>query len=88
MVEQLPQFGRFLLREFGVPWIPIALVLALAGLISVWKRDRTTALWLLAVILANLAYTLNYEIAEDKDAYYLPVFSRSPSRLGLFSFRF
>jgi hypothetical protein len=74
MVEQLPQFGRFLLREFGVPWIPIALVLALAGLISVWKRDRTTALWLLAVILANLAYTLNYEIAEDKDAYYLPVF--------------
>ena len=29
---------------------------------------------MLFVVLANLAYTLNYEIAEDKDAYYLPVF--------------
>ncbi|HEX4667294.1 MAG TPA: DUF2723 domain-containing protein [Chthoniobacterales bacterium] len=74
MVEQLPQFGRFLLREFGLPWIPIALILSIAGFISTWKRDRTTFLWLLVVVLANLAYTLNYEIAEDKDAYYLPVF--------------
>jgi hypothetical protein len=74
MVEQLPQFGRFLLREFGQPWIPVSLILALAGFISAWKRDRTTFLWLLVVVLANLAYTLNYAIAEDKDAYYLPVF--------------
>jgi tetratricopeptide (TPR) repeat protein len=31
--------------------------------------------WFLAlVIIADLAYSLGYEIAEDKDAYYLPVF--------------
>ena len=74
MGEQLLQFGRLLFREFGAPWIPIALVVAIAGFISAWKRDRTTFLWLFFVVLANLAYTLNYEIAEDKDAYYLPVF--------------
>ena len=74
MGEQFLQLGRLLLREFGAPWIPIALLLALAGFIAAWRRDRTTFLWLLFLVLANLAYTLNYEIAEDKDAYYLPVF--------------
>ena len=74
MGEQLLQFGRLLFREFGVPWIPIALVVAVAGFISAWKGDRTTFLWLFFLVVANLAYTLNYEIAEDKDAYYLPVF--------------
>lgn len=74
MAGQLPQFGRILLREFGTPWFPIALVVALVGFITAWKRARVTFLWLLAVVLANVAYTLNYEIAEDKDAYYLPVF--------------
>ena len=63
-----------LLREFGLPWIPVAFVVAIAGFVGAWKRDRTTFLWVLVVVLANLAYTLNYEIAEDKDAYYLPVF--------------
>jgi hypothetical protein len=27
-----------------------------------------------AIVLADLAYSLSYEIAEDKDAYYLPAF--------------
>jgi len=74
MSEQLRQFLGFLFREFGPPWIPIALVAAIAGFIGAWRRDRGTFLWLLFVILANLAYTLNYGIAEDKDAYYLPIF--------------
>jgi Protein O-mannosyl-transferase TMEM260-like len=72
--QQFLQFGRFLLREFGPPWLPVALVVALAGFVTAWKRDRTVFLWLLFVVLGNLAYNLNYEIAEDKDAYYLPVF--------------
>ncbi len=72
--KQFLQFGRFLLREFGPPWLPIAIVVAIAGFIAAWKRDRAIFLWLLVIALANLAYNLNYEIAEDKDAYYLPVF--------------
>src|SRR6202165_1272500 len=74
MGEQLPQFGRFLLREFGPPWLPLALIVAIGGFIAAFKRDRTKFLFLLLVVVADLAYTLNYDIAEDKDAYYLPVF--------------
>ena len=74
MGEQSAQFGKFLLREFGAPWLPLALIVAVAGFVAAFKRDRTTFLFLLLVVLADLAYTLNYDIAEDKDAYYLPVF--------------
>ncbi len=46
----------------------------IAGFIAAFKRDRSTFLFLLFVILADLAYALNYTIGEDKDAYYLPTF--------------
>jgi tetratricopeptide (TPR) repeat protein len=72
--EQLAEFGRMSLREFGPPWMPGALVLAGAGFCYAFKRDRTT-FWLLALLIGgNLAYGLCYDIAEDKDAYYLPTF--------------
>jgi hypothetical protein len=74
MREQFLQFGRFLLVEFGTPWFPIAFVAMIAGFIAAFKRDRSTFLFLLFVILADLAYALNYNIGEDKDAYYLPTF--------------
>ena len=63
-----------LLREFGPAWLPLALVLALAGFAAVYRQDRTTFWFLSFIIIANLVYDLSYEIAEDKDAYYLPVF--------------
>ena len=72
--EQLAGFGRMSLREFGPPWMPCALALAIAGFCYAFKRDRTT-FWLLALLIGgNLAYGLCYAIAEDKDAYYLPSF--------------
>jgi len=74
MREELVQFGRFLLVEFGPPWFPIAFVAMIAGFIAAFKRDRSTFLFLLFVILADLAYALNYSIGEDKNAYYLPTF--------------
>src|SRR5437667_6157218 len=49
-------------------------MLALAGFATAFKQDRTSFWFLLFIIIANLAYDLSYEIAEDKDAYYLPVF--------------
>ncbi len=74
MGQQFVEFCRMALREFSSVWLPLPLVLALAGFASAYKRDRTTFWFLLFIVISNLAYDLSYEIAEDKDAYYLPVF--------------
>ena len=70
-------------REFGFPWLPLTLFLAVAGLASAYKRDRTAFWFLLLIVLADLAYSLSYEIAEDKDAYYLPAFISIAIAAGL-----
>ena len=72
--EQSLEFFRLLLRQSGLTWLPLPLLFALAGFASVFKRDRTTFWFLLVVVVADLAYGFSYEIAEDKDAYYLPTF--------------
>src|SRR5206468_11912921 len=56
-------------------WLPLPLLFAFAGFASLFKRDRTTFWFLLFVVIADLVYAFSYEIAEDKDAYYLPTFS-------------
>jgi tetratricopeptide (TPR) repeat protein len=71
---QFVEFCRLLSREFGFPWLPVTPVLALIGFASAYKRDRTAFWFLLLIVIADLAYSLSYEIAEDKDAYYLPAF--------------
>jgi hypothetical protein len=71
------------LREFGFPWLPLTLFLAVAGLATTYKRDRTAFWFLLLIMLADLAYSLSYEIAEDKDAYYLPAFISIAISAGL-----
>ena len=83
MGEQLAEFCRMALREFGFPWLPLSLVLAFAGFIDALKRDRTTFWFLSTIVIANLAYALSYEIAEDKDAYYLPTFISIAIAAGL-----
>ena len=74
MGTQFLEFCRLLLREFGPGWMPLPLLLAFIGLASAYKRDRTTFWFLLLIVIANLAYDLSYQIAEDKDAYSLPTF--------------
>jgi Protein O-mannosyl-transferase TMEM260-like len=88
MSEEFLRFRQFVLREFGTPWLPLALVLAVAGFVGAWKRDRTTFLWLLFIVLANFAYNLIYEIAEDKDAYYLPIFVSIAVAAGIGAYQF
>lgn len=74
MGTQFWEFCQMVSREFGVAWIPVALVFAAIGFHTAFKRDRTV-FWFLALILGvNLLYCLSYTIAEDKDAYYLPPF--------------
>jgi Protein O-mannosyl-transferase TMEM260-like len=83
MGAQFVEFCRMAFREFGFVWLPLALFLAVAGLASAYKRDRTTFWFLLLIVLADLAYALSYEIAEDKDAYYLPAFISIAIAAGL-----
>ncbi|PYL01701.1 MAG: hypothetical protein DME32_08580, partial [Verrucomicrobia bacterium] len=72
--QELIRFGHLLLREFGFCWLPLPLLFAVIGYISMFRRDRTAFWFLILIVLFNLGYALNYEIAEDKDAYYLPTF--------------
>jgi len=83
MGSEFVEFCRMALREFGFPWLPLTLFLAIAGIASAYKRDRTAFWFLLLIVLADLAYSLSYEIAEDKDAYYLPVFISIAIAAGL-----
>jgi len=83
MGAQFVEFCRMLFREFGFAWLPFTLFLAVAGLASAYKRDRTAFWFLLLIVLADLAYSLSYEIAEDKDAYYLPAFISIAIAAGL-----
>jgi hypothetical protein len=83
MGAQFVEFCRMAFREFGFAWLPLALFLAVAGLASAYKRDRTAFWFLLLIVLADLAYALSYEIAEDKDAYYLPAFISIAIAAGL-----
>jgi hypothetical protein len=83
---QSVQFIRMAVHEFGWPWLPFSLILVLVGFVDLWKRDRTTFWTVSLVIVANLAYALTYEIAEDKDAYYLPAFIAATIVAG-FGFR-
>ena len=64
-------------------WLPLSLVLAFVGFVNAFKRDRTTFWFLLSIVIADLAYALSYEIAEDKDAYYLPTFISIAIAAGL-----
>ncbi|HYP25779.1 MAG TPA: DUF2723 domain-containing protein [Blastocatellia bacterium] len=74
LIDHFSVFISYLFREFGPPWFPLAIALALAGYVRMFKADRAFFWFLSLVIVADLAYALNYEIAEDKDAYYLPAF--------------
>jgi hypothetical protein len=80
------QFGDFLAlaaREFGPWWLPVGLIAAAVGLGALWKRDRVLVPFLLLIVLADVAYGSGYEIAEDKDAYYLPSFVAMATAIGV-----
>ena len=70
--RQFSGFLKLAASEFGPWWLPAASVLTVAGFVAVFRRDKALFWFLALVIFANLAYALGYEIAEDKDAYYLP----------------
>jgi tetratricopeptide (TPR) repeat protein len=70
--QEAVAFLRALAREFGPAWFPAGLTLAAAGFWSAWKRARALYVALALLVVVDLACSLLYTIAEDKDAYYLP----------------
>jgi tetratricopeptide (TPR) repeat protein len=83
MASQFGDFIKLAAREFGPWWLPVAPALAVAGLVAAYRRDKAIFWFLALVIAADLAYCLGYEIAEDKDAYYLPTFISMAIAAGL-----
>ncbi len=83
MASQFGDFIKLAAREFGPWWLPVAAALAVAGLVAAYRRDKAIFWFLALVIAADLAYCLGYEIAEDKDAYYLPTFISMAIAAGL-----
>ncbi len=73
-LSRFGEFARLALREFGPWWIPLGLALSLTGFVAAFKRDRTLFWFFALAIISDLIYGMSYEIAEDKDAYYLPAF--------------
>jgi hypothetical protein len=72
--SQFVEFLGIAGREFGPPWLPLVPALAAIGLVALYRRNRTLFWFLVLIAVFDLSYTLGYDIAEDKDAYFLPVF--------------
>ena len=65
MMNQFGVFIKLAGREFGPWWLPACLILAVSGLALAFRHDRPSFWFLALIVLANIPYALNYEIAED-----------------------
>jgi transmembrane protein TMEM260 (protein O-mannosyltransferase) len=74
VAKEVGGFVLLALRQFGPPWLPVILLLALIGVARLWNRDRILLLALVLLLFTNLAFGVAYVIGEDKDAYYLASF--------------
>ncbi|HZR31541.1 MAG TPA: DUF2723 domain-containing protein [Terriglobales bacterium] len=68
------EFLMYASREFGPRWLPLVFVLAALGFGTLARRDRALFYFVLVFISGNLAFNFLYQISEDKDAYYLPIY--------------
>lgn len=56
---------------------PLAVPLLLGGVWALWRRDRALTIFTLLIALFGVSYAVIYEIADDRDAYYLASFLAS-----------
>jgi hypothetical protein len=82
MISQFGEFIKLAANEFGPWWLPVGPALAIAGILVLFRKDRAMFWFLVLAIGADLAYSLGYDIAEDKDAYYLPTFIAMAIAMG------
>lgn len=53
---------------------PLAVPLLLGGVWALWRRDRALTIFTLLIAIFGVSYAVIYEIADDRDAYYLASF--------------
>jgi len=82
MISQFGDFIKLVANEFGPWWLPGGLALAISGIYALFRQDKAMFWFLILVITADLVYSLGYDIAEDKDAYYLPTFMALAIAMG------
>ena len=72
VLDNLESFARLAGGQAAVPLGP---ALAAVGLAVLWRRDRTGFGVLALLSAVGVGYAVQYEIAEDTDAYYLVTFA-------------
>lgn len=76
--RELVELVRLAPFELG----PLGMVAAAAGLVWLWRRDRAM-LWCVAVVaMVGVSYAVNYDIAEDTEAYVLTTYLVAAVALG------
>ena len=78
ILEQLAYFLGLWIRQFT----PLGAGLALLGIWTLWQRDRWLLWFTLLIVGFDVLYAINYEIASDIEAYYLPAFLVTALWLG------
>ena len=68
------EFTNIFIHEFGPVWVPLGILMILAGIIFLYNRDRILFWFLLTIIIVDVLFKSIFQNAEDKDAYYLPSF--------------
>lgn len=71
---QAGRFVDYLAREFGPPWLPLALLIAAIGLVTLWRRQRTVFWYVTLFIAADFMWIALYPVKHDQDAYVIPTF--------------
>jgi hypothetical protein len=74
MLRQMGNLFDLTSHQFGPWWFPVTLLIGGMGIFTTFKSDKTIFWFLGLIVITNVPYALNYDIAEDKDAYYLPTF--------------
>ena len=75
--KKTAQFDRYLglvEREFGTRWLPIVPLIAIAGLILLYRRQRTIFWYVVLSLAGNAAWFAVYPITTDGPAYAIPTF--------------
>jgi hypothetical protein len=71
---QLGRYFGIVARELGPSWMPLVLVIAGAGILSLFFRQRTIFWYVVLFIAANAAWFAIYPVANDTPAYAIPTF--------------
>ena len=75
--KKTAQFDRYLglvEREFGSRWLPVVPLIAIAGIVLLYFRQRTIFWYVVLSLAGNAAWFAVYPITTDGPAYAIPTF--------------